>query len=209
MHSHESKPGWGELAREHSGLALTLTYLFLIAVGMLYEWFLFRRLGLNILYYAEAADFLLVPFREPLVVFITILPLPLYAIYIRGARWLGRSLTRQQLNEGQLARHQRIMNVVNVIAVVLWSVAFTAHFADARAEAIRSGESRAKITIELASEKRFVKGPLIGSTGQFFFVYDAQAKLTRVIPIENIAEATVEPRPPRRGLRPRAVPRSS
>src|SRR6185295_20324709 len=81
-----------ELLNEHSGLALTALYLLLIAIGMMYEWWLFFRFGVNILYYAQASDFILVPFREPLVILVSLAPIPLYAAYIRGARWLGLKL---------------------------------------------------------------------------------------------------------------------
>ena len=57
-----------KLLREQPALFLSLGYVFLTFVGMVYEWLLFQRFGVNVLDYADVGDFLLAAVREPTVV---------------------------------------------------------------------------------------------------------------------------------------------
>jgi hypothetical protein len=57
----------GNFFREHPAIAGTLLYLQVTTVGVVYSWQLFRRFDINIFYYAEANDFLLAAFRDPVV----------------------------------------------------------------------------------------------------------------------------------------------
>ena len=190
-----------EVAEEHSGFALTGLYLLLIGIGMMYEWWLFFRFGVNILYYAQAADFLLVPFREPLVIVVSLAPIPLYSAYLRGARWLGLKIRPgrgwEAKPSSKLAHYRPY---VNALAIVLWSCAFTADYARWVATSIRTG-ARKSAAIELTPDNgvtpKQLTGPVIGTTSQYLFVYDSATKRTRIINVGAIAELVVEPRKPR------------
>lgn len=186
------------LLREHSGLALTLLYLALIAIGMMYEWWLFRRFRIDILLYAQPADFLLVPFREPLVVLIALAPIPIYRAYLGGARWLGKKITPKSskpVDPRTAAFARKFMFWVNLLAMALWSFVFTAEYAEWRWERIRAGTQR-PVTVEMMSNVK-LQGIVVGTTAQFVFLHDVKANITRVIPAENIASIVVEGRKPR------------
>jgi hypothetical protein len=183
---------------EHSGLALTALYLVLIGIGMMYEWWLFRRFGVNVLYYAEAADFLLVPFREPLVMLVSLAPIPLFLLYSRVFTWLGRRIWRRPKKEvapETAARLRRTTRGLNALAMLLWSIAATAEFAEWVSRRIRDGH-RASVRIELAADNgispKLITGPLIGSTNQFLFVFDRQTNQTRIVTLENVVEVVVD-----------------
>ena len=193
-----SEPPLRELLNQHSGLALTALYLLLIAIGMMYEWWLFIRFGVNILYYAQASDFILVPFREPLVILVSLAPIPLYSAYMRGARWLGQKLRPGKGWEAKPdSKLYHLRPAMNVLAIVLWSFAATAQYADWVATRIRSG-LRKPATIELTADNgvtpKQLTGPVIGTTSQFLFVYDPATQKTRIINFGSVAEVVVEPR---------------
>ena len=184
--------------REHPGLLHTASYLLLIVIGLVYEVWLFFRFRLNILYYAEATDFLLVPFREPLVMLISIAPLPLYILYIRLVNWVGPRipvLGKKYRDAMAKNRRGRKEVAISATAIFLWAVAFSANYAQYVEEAIREGR-RKDITIEVTSGARVV-GPLIGTTSQFVFVYDRVALETNIVQTENVARIIVAspPRP--------------
>lgn len=190
-----------ELLREHSGLALTVIYVLLIAIGMMYEWWLYRRFNINILYYAQAADFLLVPFREPLVVFISMLPIPLFMAYMGGAGWLGKKLARgnaKPLDPHVQELYKKFMRFASVLAMALWSFAFTAEYAETVWERIRAGKRRT-VRVEMAGTNAVFTGSVVGTTGQFLFLYDRQTNFTRIIPHENVGAVVVEGKKPRKG----------
>jgi hypothetical protein len=215
--ANEVKRPLAELAREHSGLAVTAMYVLLIAAGMLYEFWLFRFFQINILYYAEAADFLLVPFREPLVVFIALLPIPLFWLYMNGARWLGKKLSRpdaKELDARTMSVYSKFMRAVTILAIALWSVAFTAEYAESVHESIVEGKRR-QVAVELATSNGItpvrIAGTVIGTTSRFVFVYDPRTGQTRIIGTEHIAEIVVEPKKPldSRKSKPTAARKSS
>ena len=53
------------LLREHPGLLVTIGYLTLSLVGMMFSSSLFKRFGVDFFDYAELADFLMAGVREP------------------------------------------------------------------------------------------------------------------------------------------------
>ena len=55
--------------RDHRG------FLLLIAIGMFHSWIRYFRFGISIFELAEPADFLLAPFRDPLVIVATVAPI--------------------------------------------------------------------------------------------------------------------------------------
>jgi hypothetical protein len=184
---------WRAFARDHSGLLLTGAYILLIIVGLMYDVWLFLNFRVNILYYAEAADFLLVPLREPLVSILAIAPLPLWIWYMRFAQWLEKKIPGNEERKRKMEKRLggahvalRIRRIVSVLGVVMWSIAFTAHYANYVSRGIRNGEYRVT-RVELVSGGA-IEGQLIGTTSQFLFVYDRPALRARAIPAENIAQ---------------------
>lgn len=186
--------------RDHPGLLLTASYLLLIIIGLIYEVWLFQRFRINILYYAEATDFLLVPFREPLVMLVTVSPIPLYVLYMRVARWIGTRLPLFGARYREYLKNPRRIRdlVLSVIAVFLWAIVFSAYYAKFVEQSIREGRRR-NVTVDITSGARIV-GPLVGTTSKFVFIFDRTARQTHIVQSENVARIIVasEPRKRRR-----------
>jgi hypothetical protein len=83
MSDPAASPRYQRLA-DHLGTAVTLSYLALVAIGMFHSVLDYRHFGINILDYAEASDFLLAPFRDPMVMVVTVLPAVLAWAYLRS-----------------------------------------------------------------------------------------------------------------------------
>ena len=65
--------GWRSRIRvDHLGILLTLSYLFLGALGMLHEALVFLMFRVNILDFAEPSDFLVAALRDPLIVVVSL-----------------------------------------------------------------------------------------------------------------------------------------
>ncbi len=62
------------IAREHPTLLLTLAYLALTTVGLVYDAWLYAYFRINVVEYSETSDFLLAAVRTPLVIILSILP---------------------------------------------------------------------------------------------------------------------------------------
>jgi hypothetical protein len=59
----------GGFLRSHPAILMTFVYTYVSAVGLIYTWTLLQRFGVNVLNFANANDFLLAAFREPLPLF--------------------------------------------------------------------------------------------------------------------------------------------
>lgn len=64
---------------QNPALVLSLSYLFISGLGLLYETFHFRQFGINILDYSEASDFFLMALKRPEVILLLLLTVVLFA----------------------------------------------------------------------------------------------------------------------------------
>lgn len=205
------------LLGEHTGIAFTLAYVFLSALGMLHTSLVFLRFRVNIFDFAEPSDFLLAALRDPLVVLVCVAPVPFFWGQHRLFRWLeGRyprwsDWSRRVFRTGSFgAAATRRMNV---LATLLWALAFSLNYANLVSDRIVRGEGK-RVQVHLASEGLRPEGALpasrpllLGRTSSFVFLYYPAERQTRIVPVENIAQLVVE-RPPRRGEK-AAVPTPS
>ena len=85
---------------EHLGTAFTLGYLALIAVGMFHNVLLYLRFRINILDFAEPSDFLLAPFRDPLVAVATVVLIVLVGWYLKASERIGERIRQRRRAAG-------------------------------------------------------------------------------------------------------------
>ena len=185
---------------ENVGLLLTLGYLFLTALGMFHRALVFLMFRINVFDYAEPSDFLLAALRDPLIILVCIAPIPLLALYFKGAASLQRRTTSKWLTgtEKQQELARRYRRPIYAITALLWATAASLHYASSVARDLRAGTGR-RVQVELISSAH--PGPtdtlpqlLLGTTQKFLFLYDAPRQVTSVIPIGNVARLRVDRR---------------
>ena len=71
---------FGALVARHEGIAFTLAYIALAAIGMIHLAAFYTEFRINVLEFADVSDLLLAPFRDPFVVLISLLPIPVFAL---------------------------------------------------------------------------------------------------------------------------------
>jgi hypothetical protein len=183
------------LDTEHLGLAFTLAYLFLSAVGVLHRAFVFLFFRINIFDYAEPSDFLLAALRDPLVILASIAPIPLTSLYYRGARWLQhRSGDSVLLTGGSRARafSAKHRTTLYIVTVVLWALAFSLSYARKVSRDLRAGRGR-RVQVDLISGSVRPPGDtlpvlLLGTTQKYVFLFDDARGITTVVPASNVAQ---------------------
>jgi hypothetical protein len=203
-------PYWRErLFADNAGLAVTLGYLVLTAVGMLHTAWVFLYFRINILDFAEPSDFLLAFLRDPVVSVMTVLPAVLSWLYIRGSQRFAKGLGKRSVRARAMSirwirivgaqRYWRIVFWMRVVMVVLWAAAFQMHYSRVVALKIRSGEGK-RVEVQLVSPPpagaraalAASEPPiLLGATGQYVFLYSPERKATDIVPVGNIARLTV------------------
>jgi hypothetical protein len=187
------------IAREHPTLLLTLGYLALTAVGLVYDAWLYAYFRINVVEYSETSDFLLAAVRTPLVIILSILPVLILWTITRVRRRARKMFPRydkfSKRYEGTVwdMENPRIGGPIGVVFVVIYAILFTQLYALRVADNIKAGRGRV-VRVEM-----IVPGTvpttdttlLIGTTGKFVFLYDARANQTRIIPFENVSSISV------------------
>lgn len=194
--------GWRSRFRsEHVGLLLTLSYLFLAAIGMFHEALVFLIFRINILDFAEPSDFLMAALRDPLIVIVSLCAVPLvwfyYRSYVRSG--LRRPSTRwfmgSERYRGFLARNYTSMFLFTTL---LYGVSFGMWYALHIAKQLRAGHGR-RVHVELVADPGRMQSDtspllLLGSTQKYLFLYDPAKQVTSILPASNIARLTVDRR---------------
>jgi hypothetical protein len=183
------------LETEHLALALTLAYLFLAIVGMVHRSFVLLAFRINLFDYAEPADLLLSALRDPLIVLVSIAPVPLVALYFRGAYWLRRRYPNSFWATGGARGREfqrKYRGPLYVATAAIWALAFSLNYAGKVSRDLRAGRGR-RVQVELVTGTVRLPGDtllplLLGTTQKFVFLYDDVRQVTSVVPIDNVAQ---------------------
>ncbi|MEO6462107.1 MAG: hypothetical protein ABIP29_03440 [Candidatus Eisenbacteria bacterium] len=193
----------GGFVARHEGIAFTLAYLGLATIGMVHLAAFYAEFRINVLEFADISDFLLAPLRDPFVVLVSILPLPVLA----SLSWLGRlgergwhRLRRTEPDPRKKARDQRLNRILWPIAFVLWVLAFNLRYVDLTTDRIKAGHGKQVLAVDMDG-KSLATPPdstvtLLPGTARYAFFYRAGRDQLVIVPIDNLGSITT--RTPRR-----------
>lgn len=189
------------LAREHTAMALTLGYVLLTVVGATYEFSVLMLFRINVLQYADPADFLLAVVRQPVVMLFTALPFGLLWVLDQLNRGLFRILPayRRSVEKQRLQpRYEAMTNATYVAFIIVYFLAFTLYYAQFVAGRLRAGQGRpVRVALQAPGVDRsqVLEGTLLGTTSRWLFVYRHTDSTAHVVPTESVSEMTVLRRP--------------
>jgi hypothetical protein len=197
-------PDW---LRTHPALAITLGYLLLTVVGLAYTWALFRRFGVDVLTYADTADFLMVVAREPLVMVVVLLPVPVYMAYmaltVRISEWARRRSKRLQRSLERSdtwwwSNSPGAVFAMKALFLATYALLFVLLYSVYQANRIRSPEART-VRVELKADAarngtREWTAPIVGTTSRFVFLYDRETRRVEALPVDVITRIVFPPR---------------
>jgi hypothetical protein len=178
---------WREVAEflsENPTLAVTASYVYLTAVGLLYSASLYFWFGINILDYSEVADFLLGAFKNPYALLVGLGQAVVGAFVVVRYVSQGEVLSRNDLQVGEFMRKRAL---ILSIGIIVYLVIIPIIFASWAAYDVKDGQKE-KVEVRYRSFKGSadqvtVPGlELIGATQKTFFFYDPDEKRTIVIP---------------------------
>lgn len=169
------------LFREHPALLVSAFYVAASAIGMFYSWAYLRNFGVNVFNYAQISDFLLASLKEPftwaLVVLAVLMVLSDNA-YSRRVEARGKTRLFRWYGSPKYRR-------VNNFAAVLMVGVFIFAYATAGARDTKAGEGKI-VDVMLAEGTAVRSATLLGTTGQFVFLYDTLTKRVDIHPLESI-----------------------
>ena len=170
--------------REHPALLVSALYVAASVIGMFYSWAFLRRFGINVFNYAQISDFLIASLKEPFTWALVLAAVLLVAsdnamsrrVERRGSKWFG----------WYGSPRYRFINNFAALYIVL---AFIYLFAFFQAEDTHAGEGKV-VDVVFADSGDTSTSLLLGTTGQFVFLFDAESKEVNIHPFENIHSIT-------------------
>ena len=168
---------------------MTLLYLQVSAVGIIYIWTLFSAFGVNVFDFAEANDFLLAAFKEPFAYLIAILTVFVLSIEVlilrlrRGRPWPPRLI--------------KLLLIILIPTFIAYTILPPWYYARKNArKLIKSKSGLVDLCLKGKPEevkRLFPEGhvSIIGTTEKFAFFYAHDSKRSVVIPISNIGSISI------------------
>ena len=178
----DSREDWlHPILRENPALLVSAFYVAASTIGMFYSWAYLHRFGVNVFNYAQLSDFLLASLKEPSTW--ALVALAALLVYFDNAS--SRRVEKKQ--PGKLFRwygspRYRFINNFAAITIVL---IFIYSFATKQARDTKAGEGKL-VDVTFAEGGAAKTSTLLGTTGQFVILYDADAERVDIHPIEGI-----------------------
>jgi len=166
---------------EHPALLVSAFYVAASVIGMFYSWAYLRRFGINVFNYAQISDFLLVSLKEPFTWALVLLAVMLVLVDNASSRRVERKGVRKWIRWYGSPRYRSVNNFVAIYVVL----SFIYIFAIFKAEDAEAGEGK-HVDVEFAEGQAVKSVILLGTTGQFVFLYDADTERVDIHPIEGI-----------------------
>ena len=167
--------------REHPALLVSAFYVAASAIGMFYSWAYLSRFGINVFNYAQLSDFLLASLKEPSTWALVFIAAALVLVDNASSRRLERRGRSKWLGWYGSPRYRLVNNFV-AIAIVLTFIFVYAH---KQARDTKSGEVKL-VDVVFAEGGAVTTSALIGTTGQYVFLYGVDSERVDIHPIESI-----------------------
>ncbi len=186
--------------QHHPGLFVTIGYLFLTAIGIIYDVLFFDIFHVPILNFSQPSDFVLAGFRQPvLFVLFFVSVLMVWRIILKDRKWRAKSVKYRKAMERVETKMWFSTWLIYPAFVCTYFFCTTEVFAKYNASNLMLGKGRA-ISIELNAtltdpnpKLKEVTSLLLGSNSSYIFLFSPKDGRVRIIPIQSIARMQMEP----------------
>lgn len=172
-----------EKIKENTQLFLTLTYLFAIGIGMLFNHYKYSAFNINIFDYATVFDFLIAPFADFRILLFTLITLiTTYLLYLGDNYWQGHypeNYARFTFNIERFAWYTKIKRSFSLMVFVCYLFLVAQGYGKLVKDEVLSQE----VTSINYTNYQIEKGQLIGKTSDMLFLYQHQE--VKAIPISS------------------------
>ena len=180
--SEETGKSWAAaLLREHPALLVSIVYVAASTIGMVYSWDYLRRFGINVFNYAQIGDFLLASLKEPFTWVLVLAALSLMVLDNAMSLKAQRKGTPRWLRWYGSGRYRAFNHLVSVGMILF----FLHVYASNRVEETLAGKGDL-VSVLLADGSLQSEALLLGTTGQFLFLFDPESRRVDIHPNENV-----------------------
>ena len=177
--------------KEHPAIIGTLIYIQVSTVGIVYIWTLLSSFGVNVFDYAEANDFLLAAFKQPLAYITGILTCIIMLADVMLLRYVRRK-------RGKIVLIPRKLLAIGLVTALCYTFLPAVYFGRLDARKIKQGTS-GLISLKLKGKPEEVdsllpkdKLSLIGTTDKFLFFYSNDCNKCVIVPVSNIGSLSFD-----------------
>jgi hypothetical protein len=169
------------ILREHPALLVSAFYVAASVIGMFYAWSYLRFFDINVFNYSQISDFLLASLKEPYTWALVFVTVTLVWGDNANSRRVARKGPSKWFRWYASPRYRFINNFVAIYVVL----SFIYIFASFEARDTKKGEGKV-VDVTFAESGEVSTSMLLGTTGQFVFLYDPLTERVDVHPIESI-----------------------
>jgi hypothetical protein len=169
---------------------ITIIYLVMSAIGMVFSFFFYRNFDINILDYSQTSDFLIAAFHDPISLFFVVLTCMIVWGFFTFDKWIRAKFPKFWVTTRKWSAKNANTYLWSYTLVLVVYVTEAAYFYGRyNARSIKKGQGQ---RIEIAYREAFTPAShqslpiLLGTTGEFVFVYYDQEKQAEVIPTTAI-----------------------
>jgi len=179
---------WSFISDEPS-LAISLGYLLLIGIGMLFSYQYYANWGIDVFQFAGFEDFLLAPFKDMLVLFFVPVSVLISYLAIRFSKKLDRKYPRlsKYWNFGITAEsknYNQFMNFHLFAGILLYLHISSSIFSAYREYRVRKHPENYRVNVQL-EDGSFQPYLLLGLTENFVLVLSEKERQAIAIPTEG------------------------
>lgn len=191
-HGDAPEPNLIERAAHKIGPGLTLGYILLSIVGVVFETLLLRAFDTDFLTYAEPEDFLMAGLRHPMLLAFVALSVLIFAAllwFVRVGSRLSNVYAAWRDRTGSFSGVQLLRRVIPYFGVAYYFFVFTQFYAAHVAEEIRRGEEpgvRIEFQFDGANSTTPSEGYLVATTGRYIFLWEQGVRRMQVIPVTAV-----------------------
>ena len=169
------------ILREHPALLVSAFYVAASVIGMFYAWSYLRHFGLNVFNYAQISDFLVASLKEPITWACVLVVVGFILLDNASSRRVERRGPSKWFRWYGSPKYRFFNNFAAIILVLFAIYAW----ADYRAVNTRAGEGKF-VDVTYADGDTATSRMLLGTTGQWVFLYDNLTERVEVHPLESI-----------------------
>ncbi|MCH9693131.1 MAG: hypothetical protein K0U72_01360 [Gammaproteobacteria bacterium] len=170
-----------DLFQKHPALLVSAFYVAASVIGMFYSWAFLRHFDVNVFNYAQISDFLLASLKEPLTWALVFVSVVLVLLDNASSRKAGRKDLRRWLAWYGSPRYRMVNNFTALFMVLV----FIYSYATAQARDVKAGEGKT-VNVEFSDGEASVRSTLLGTTGQWVFLYEPDLRAVDIHPVESI-----------------------
>ncbi len=167
--------------REHPALLVSAFYVAASTIGMFYAWAYLRHFGLNVFNYAQISDFLVASLKEPFTWVLVFVAVGVVMLDNASSRRVERKGPGRWFSWYGTPRYRFVNNYVAILLVPL----FIYLYAEDKADNTRAGDGKF-VDVTYADGDAATSRMLLGTTGQWVFLYDNLTERVEVYPLESI-----------------------